>query len=280
MTENQFAMSFPAISGGEQPVMQGHVDYCAKNGHATHSTLLEDGTPSVSPRCPRCGDSFPQGQWVVRDTDTGTNLADRTYATREDAEKFAASFNRYNEHERYGVAYLPTDEELAQCVVDMKVEILADIADGTQPVSVADFSTLHDYVDANCYAGLCDDDNVRSCWDVDTLIRVQEEVDAWLKAGRPMGKEDEAEAFINFPASPEAEWPTAEDLVKAMQRMVELDREAGEEWELEDLLEYADEMFPETPADDTEREAFHARAVGIMNEAKATMEQWLAQNTK
>lgn len=127
-----------------------------------------------------------QGQWVVRDTDNGTNLADRTYATREDAEKFAASFNRYNEHERYGVALVPTAEEVAQCVEDMKVEILRDIADGTQPADVNDFSTLHDYVDANTYAGLCDDDNPRACWDVDTLIWVQEEVHQWLQAGRPL----------------------------------------------------------------------------------------------
>jgi hypothetical protein len=42
-----------------------------------------------------------------------------------------------------------TPEELAE---RMK-EILTDIRDGIVPCSVATFSDLHDYVDANCYGG-------------------------------------------------------------------------------------------------------------------------------
>lgn len=118
-------------------------------------------------------------QWVVRDTNTGTNLADRTYSTQEEAQKFADSYNRYDETEPYTVAYVPTDEEVAEAVADMKAEILADIAKGVQPADVDDFSTLHDYVDANEYAGFCDDTK-RGHWDVGTLCWVQEEVHKWL----------------------------------------------------------------------------------------------------
>lgn len=54
MPRNQFAMSFPALNG--EYVLQGHVDYCADNGHATHSIVDADGNVvSVGERCPRCG---------------------------------------------------------------------------------------------------------------------------------------------------------------------------------------------------------------------------------
>src|ERR1700726_3754913 len=35
----------------------------------------------------------------------------------------------------------------------MKAEIIEDIQSGVVPNTVADFSELHDYVDANCYGG-------------------------------------------------------------------------------------------------------------------------------
>ena len=38
-----------------------------------------------------------------------------------------------------------------------KAEILEDMAHGPVPVTVANFSELHDYVDANEYGGLCED---------------------------------------------------------------------------------------------------------------------------
>lgn len=48
------AMSFPALEGGV--VTQGHANYCAEHGHATHTF---DG--KVQPYCPRCGDvSHPE----------------------------------------------------------------------------------------------------------------------------------------------------------------------------------------------------------------------------
>lgn len=39
----------------------------------------------------------------------------------------------------------------------MKAEILADMASGLVPKTVASFSELHDYVDANEYGGFCND---------------------------------------------------------------------------------------------------------------------------
>lgn len=38
-----------------------------------------------------------------------------------------------------------------------QLEILADVASGTVPADVVDFATLHSYVDANCYAGCCEE---------------------------------------------------------------------------------------------------------------------------
>lgn len=70
--------------------------------------------------------------------------------------------------------------EILAAAEDVKAEILADIADGTMPADVADFSTLHDYVDANEYGGFCDDDR-RADWTTDEWIEVQEIVDQWLK---------------------------------------------------------------------------------------------------
>lgn len=51
---NEFAASFPAVSTSDhwtdRVIKQGHVDYCAENGHATHTI---DGIEQE--RCPRCG---------------------------------------------------------------------------------------------------------------------------------------------------------------------------------------------------------------------------------
>lgn len=67
-----------------------------------------------------------------------------------------------------------------------KREILDDIAKGVVPSDVASFSELHDYVDANEYGGLCEEGATDG--PVEEFIAlgriVQDEVDAWLKAGR------------------------------------------------------------------------------------------------
>ena len=46
---------------------------------------------------------------------------------------------------------------LDAAVLRAQTEILADITNGTVPQDVKDFAALHDYVDANCYAGCCDE---------------------------------------------------------------------------------------------------------------------------
>lgn len=69
-----------------------------------------------------------------------------------------------------------------------KSEVLADIAAGHVPATVATFAELHDYVDANYYGGafegeLSEDDAERDL-QVAFWNRVQNAVDQWIKAGR------------------------------------------------------------------------------------------------
>ena len=68
----------------------------------------------------------------------------------------------------------------------MKAEILADIASGVVPATVADYSELHDSVDANGYGGAFE------CWTEGVgdgfwrfWNRAQDAADRWLRAGRP-----------------------------------------------------------------------------------------------
>lgn len=81
----------------------------------------------------------------------------------------------------------------APVVARAKGEILADIQSGRVPPTVATFAELHDYVDANGYGGAFEadvegsyafdgSDEALNFWN-----RVQGEVDAWLRAGRPTG---------------------------------------------------------------------------------------------
>jgi hypothetical protein len=87
-----------------------------------------------------------------------------------------------------------TPEQMAE---RMKVEIIADVKAGTVPSTVATFSELHDYVDANCYGGsetLLDELDAKApdtdeghsgalsamC---DLMNPSQEIVDIWIKAG-------------------------------------------------------------------------------------------------
>ena len=42
-------------------------------------------------------------------------------------------------------------------VAQMKREILLDIQNGDVPTTVQTFGDLHDFIDANCYGGFCDD---------------------------------------------------------------------------------------------------------------------------
>lgn len=69
---------------------------------------------------------------------------------------------------------------ITEAVEQAKGEILDDMREGTVPTDVTTFSALHDYVDANVYGGLCDDD---AAFDVDAANEVQSTVDRWLAAG-------------------------------------------------------------------------------------------------
>lgn len=94
-------------------------------------------------------------------------------------------------------------ELLAILVARMKREVDADIAAGKVPTTVSSFSELHDWVDANCY-GLCEEGafdalevafgstrQVGQMLDasptdlLDLINEAQDQVDAWLKCGRP-----------------------------------------------------------------------------------------------
>lgn len=74
----------------------------------------------------------------------------------------------------------------AVLVLRVKLGILTDIVEGRVPATVGSFDELHDYVDANEYGGLCDPDDPNS--ELPHLgpevAAMQEEVDAWLRAGR------------------------------------------------------------------------------------------------
>jgi len=74
----------------------------------------------------------------------------------------------------------PSKTQIDEAIEQGKDEIKADMEMGLVPASVGSFSELHDHVDANEYAGLCDS---RSDWDLDQMIAVQDGLDEWLKAG-------------------------------------------------------------------------------------------------
>lgn len=88
----------------------------------------------------------------------------------------------------------------AEVVAQIKAEILEDIAAGRVPADVKSFGDLHDYRDANCYGGFCDDavaDEMIAHFGgrpehegmpdamIEFINEVQEEIHTWLAAGRP-----------------------------------------------------------------------------------------------
>lgn len=87
---------------------------------------------------------------------------------------------------------------LEMLVADMKSEILQDVKDGFVPSGVLSFSELHDYRDANCYGGLCEDTiadaliaQFGGCDEhegmpqgmIDFINLAQAEIDTWIKSG-------------------------------------------------------------------------------------------------
>jgi len=87
---------------------------------------------------------------------------------------------------------LPTEEQIAAAIERGKREILADLGTAVSsrgdvlPIDTRDFATLHDYVDANCYGGICDDDEPCD-WTrgihhgADAGSRVLDALASWLK---------------------------------------------------------------------------------------------------
>lgn len=73
-------------------------------------------------------------------------------------------------------------------VLRVKREILDDVRAGVVPKNIKSFSELHDYVDANCYGGLCEGAIRYRPVDgphgfVNPVNRLQDEIDRWIKAG-------------------------------------------------------------------------------------------------
>jgi len=97
-----------------------------------------------------------------------------------------------DESDRPNVADM-TDDEKQKLVEDAvargRDEIREDIRHGVVPEDVPDFRTLHDYVDANTYGGLCDGHwpiaiiDGEEHLDVDLANAVQDALDAWIKTG-------------------------------------------------------------------------------------------------
>ncbi len=75
------------------------------------------------------------------------------------------------------------DANAVAVVVEVaKKELLSDVARGIIPATVASFSELHDFVDANEYGGGCEEfdgsDEACSFWN-----QVQNAIDIWIKEG-------------------------------------------------------------------------------------------------
>lgn len=90
---------------------------------------------------------------------------------------------------------IPTLNEI---VAVMQVQIIIDVMQGRVPVQVRSFGDLHDYVDANEYGNLCDDefsDELIAHFGgrdehegmpqgmLDYINAAQSEIDKWLKEG-------------------------------------------------------------------------------------------------
>jgi hypothetical protein len=94
----------------------------------------------------------------------------------------------YWDHLAQGCALPGGSRRLAAVAARMREEILDLIDEGTIPRCARTFSDLHDYIDANTLAGLCDDGPGGNV-DITTeeLVVIQDGVHDWLLAGRPVG---------------------------------------------------------------------------------------------
>jgi len=89
-----------------------------------------------------------------------------------------------------------TTPELNESIERMKQEIVEDIKAGRVPADCPSFSALHDYVDANCYGGFCEDVLLQALIEhfggrdenegmpddlMDYLNNAQNSVDLWIR---------------------------------------------------------------------------------------------------
>ena len=90
---------------------------------------------------------------------------------------------------------IPTQKETIEV---MKRGIIEDVKSGRVPADCASFSALHDYVDANCYGGFCEEDLMDALLDhfgghdenegmpdalMDYFNEAQNSIDRWIKEG-------------------------------------------------------------------------------------------------
>ncbi len=91
-----------------------------------------------------------------------------------------------------------TAPTLDESIKRMKHEIIDDVKAGRVPADCPSFSELHDYVDANCYGGFCEDELMQALTDhfrglddtegmpvtlIDYLNDAQNSIDCWIKEG-------------------------------------------------------------------------------------------------
>ncbi len=87
---------------------------------------------------------------------------------------------------------------LDEAIERMKQEIIEDIKAGRVPADCPSFSALHDYIDANCYGGFCEDEEMQALTDnfggldedegmpaalICYLNDAQNSIDRWIKDG-------------------------------------------------------------------------------------------------
>jgi len=92
----------------------------------------------------------------------------------------------------------PELKMLPDSVARMKLEIIEDVKAGLVPINVTSFSEVHDFRDANCYGGFCDDlvsdffiehfggrdsDQGMPQAFIDHINAAQDAIDVWIKDG-------------------------------------------------------------------------------------------------
>jgi hypothetical protein len=82
-----------------------------------------------------------------------------------------------------GLGRTPNYQDTLNAVAFSISQILNDIQSGRVPNTVASFSELHDYVDANEYGNLCDESSGIDWLSSDYAEAVQNAVNIWIQLG-------------------------------------------------------------------------------------------------